>query len=105
MARAAIRNLRQRFKVASYSAEFQKHLQHITDMRCSRPDRVLHLRLAEPPGHGGGSRCTEDLEKAMESAQRIELMLASRSRTGVHPSGVLAPLLLLVVVTALVRVV
>ena len=31
MARTAIRNLKQRFKVASYSAEFQKHMQHITD--------------------------------------------------------------------------
>ena len=78
MARAAIRSLKQRIKVAGYSQEFQKHMQLIPDM--SVADQVesyicgLHSHIAmevdrEQP---------QTLSDAMELAQRIELMLATR---------------------------
>jgi len=86
MARAAIRSMKQRVKVAGYSQEFQKHMQVIPDM--SMADQVesyisgLHSYIAlevdrEQP---------QTLSEAMELAQRIELMHATR-RGGNHSFG------------------
>ena len=82
MARAAIRNLRQRFKVASYSAEFQKHLQHITDMSAADQIEFYISGLQSHLAMEVDRDAPKTLGEAMESAQRIELMLASRRGPG-----------------------
>jgi len=81
MARAAIRNLKQRFKVASYSAEFQKQLQHISDMSVADQIEFYISGLQSHLAMEVDRDAPKTLAAAMESAQRIELMLASRRGT------------------------
>jgi len=81
MARAAIRNLKQKFKVASYSAEFQKHLQHISDMSVADQIEFYVAGLQSHLAMEVDRDAPKTLAAAMESAQRIELMLASRRGT------------------------
>lgn len=78
MARSAIRNLKQRFKVASYSAEFQKHLQLISDMSVADQIEFYISGLQSHLAMEVDRDEPKTLAAAMESAQRIELMLASR---------------------------
>ena len=81
MARAAIRNLKQRFKVASYSAEFQKHLQHISDMSVADQIEFYISGLQSHLAMEVDRDAPKTLAAAMECAQRVELMLASRRGT------------------------
>lgn len=78
VARAALRSLKCRHKVAGYTQEFQKHMQMITDM--SVTDQI-EAYLAGLPHHIAAEVDRErptSLAKAMEIAQRIELWLATR---------------------------
>ena len=78
MARAAIRNLRHRHKVAGYSQEFQRQMLLIPDM--SVADQI-EFYISGLQGHIAQEvdrAMPKSLSEAMEVAQRVELMLATR---------------------------
>lgn len=78
VARIAIRNLKCRHRVAGYSQEFQKHMQLIPDMSmadqieffiCGLPSHIAQEVDRDQPN---------SLSEAMETAQRIELLINTR---------------------------
>lgn len=84
VARAALRTLKHRYKVAGYTQEFQKHMQHIDDM--SKTDQIeaylggLQQHLAAEVDR----EQPQTLAAAMEIAQRVELRLATRSSASAY---------------------
>ncbi len=82
MARAAIRNLRHRVRVAGYTQEFQRLLQRIPDMSTSdQIDNYIH-GLQSHIAQEVDREQPKTLAAAMEVAQRVELLLATRRSGG-----------------------
>jgi hypothetical protein len=78
VARAAIRNLRHRAKVAGYTQEFQKHMQNIPDMSVTDQIDAYIYGLQHHIAGEVDREQPQTLADAMEAAQRIELLLATR---------------------------
>jgi len=78
MARAAIRNLKHRYKVAGYSQEFQKQMQLIPDMSVADQIEFYICGLQTHLAQEVDREQPKSLAEAMEAAQRIELLLSTR---------------------------
>jgi hypothetical protein len=78
MARAAIRNLKHRYKVAGYSQEFQKQMQLIPDMSVADQIEFYICGLQAHLAQEVDREQPKSLAEAMEAAQRIELLLSTR---------------------------
>ena len=89
MARAAIRNLKHRYKVAGYSQEFQKQMQLIPDMSVADQIEFYICGLQSHLAQEVDREQPKTLAEAMEAAQRIELLLSTRR--GPHSFGRAVP--------------
>jgi hypothetical protein len=78
LARAALRNLRHRHKVAGYTQEFQKQMQVIDDMSVTDQIETYLNGLQQHIAQEVDREQPTTLSAAMEAAQRIELMLSVR---------------------------
>ena len=78
VARAALRNLKHRHKVAGYTQEFQKHMQHIHDMSVTDQIETYLAGLQQHLAAEVDREQPQTLAAAMEIAQRVELLLATR---------------------------
>lgn len=79
VARAALRTLKHRYKVAGYTQEFQKHMQHINDMSVTDQIEAYLGGLQQHLATEVDREQPKTLAAAMEIAQRVELRLATRS--------------------------
>ena len=89
MARAAIRNLKHRYKVAGYSQEFQKQMQLIPDMSVADQIEFYICGLQAHLAQEVDREQPKSLAEAMEVAQRIELLTSTRRAT--NPFGRTVP--------------
>ena len=91
MARAAIRNLKHRYKVAGYSQEFQKQMQLIPDMSVADQIEFYICGLQAPLAQEVDREQPKSLAEAMEAAQRIELLTSTRRGAATNPYGRTVP--------------
>jgi len=91
MARAAIRNLKHRYKVAGYSQEFQKQMQLIPDMSVADQIEFYICGLQTHLAQEVDREQPKSLAEAMEVAQRIELITSTRRGAATNQFGRTVP--------------